>query len=246
MNRREIAALLAYVDRLDPTRAPQSKSAAGERLEQWATLLEHVPATAQHPDGPERSWDASRVAARHIATSPYPIKPSDVGAPWETYRADVVGRHWDPAPAVDPDNVTAYRAALRSTRQAVAVGALPPAPQHAIEGRPSPIRAERDAEAARRLAALGSYVPRTVAQQLATYRPHRAQRERLAAANLPDALDVECTWCGATAGQPCRTRNIRPGKDPQQRARARRDPHPSRVEDAQAHHARRQEQETAA
>lgn len=245
MNRREIAALLAYVDRLDPTRAPQSKAAAGERLDQWATLLEHVPATAQHPDGPERSWDAARVAARHIATSPYPIKPSDIGAPWETYRADVVGRHWDPAPPVDPDDVKAYRAALRGTRQAVAVGALPPAPQHAIEGRPSPIRAERDAEAARRLAALGDYVPRTVRDQLAPYRPHRAARERLAAANLPDPLDVECTWCGATVAQPCRARRV----DPKTNAvgyRAKKSPHPCRVEAAQSHHARRQQQETAA
>ncbi|WP_086684480.1 zinc finger domain-containing protein [Streptomyces pseudogriseolus] len=244
MNRREIAALLAYVDRLDPGRAPQDHAAAGERLDQWATLLDHVPATAQHPDGPERSWDASRVAARHIATSPYPIKPSDIGAPWETYRRDVVGRHWDPAPAVDPDNVAAYRAALRGTRQAVAVGALPPAPQHALEGRPSPLRAERDAAAARRLAELGDYVPKTVRDQLAQYRPHRAQRERLAAANLPDPLDVECTWCGATVGQPCRARRINPGNDAIG-YRAKKAPHPCRVEDAQAHHAHR-EQETAA
>ncbi|WP_440571973.1 zinc finger domain-containing protein [Streptomyces sp. KR2] len=246
MKRPEIVALLAFVDRLDPGRAPQSKAAARERVEQWSILLDHVPATAQHPDGPDRSWDASRVAARHIATTPYPIKPSDIGGPWETYRRDVIGRHWDPAPAVDPDDVTAYRAALLGTRQAVAVGALPPSPQHAIEGRPSPIRAERDAAAARRLAELGSYVPRTVAQQLAEYRPHRAQRERLAAVNLPDPLDVACTWCGADPGRPCQARSIRPGKDPQQRARARRGPHPSRVEDAQAQHARRQEQETAA
>ncbi|MEU4986601.1 cell surface glycoprotein [Streptomyces sp. NPDC021969] len=243
MQRPEIAALLAYVDRLDPTRAPQSKAAAGERLEQWATLLDHVPATAQHPDG--RHWDASQVAARYIATSPYPIKPSDIGAPWETYRADVVGRHHDPAPPVDPDNEAAYRAALRNTRQAVAVGALAPAPQHAIEGRPSPIRAQRDAEAARRLAALGDYVPKTVRDQLAQYRPHRAQRERLAAANMPDPLDVECTWCGATVGQPCRARRIAPGTDAIG-YRAKKAPHPCRVEDAQAHHARRKEQETAA
>jgi hypothetical protein len=246
MNRPEIAALLAYVDRLAPERATQSKAAAGERLEQWATLLAHVPATAQHPDGPERSWDASQVAARHIATSPYPIKPSDVGGPWEAYRRDVVGRHWDPAPAVDPDDERAYRAALRGTRQAVAVGQLPPAPQHAIEGRPSPIRAERDAEAARRLAALGDYVPKTVRDQLAPYRPHRAKRERLAAADLPDPLDVPCTWCGATVAQPCRARRIAPGTDAIG-YRPKKAPHPCRVEDAQAHHARRQqEQETAA
>ncbi|MFF0894713.1 cell surface glycoprotein [Streptomyces sp. NPDC003278] len=232
MNRREIAALLAYVDRLDPSRAAQDRAAAGERLDQWAILLEHVPATAQHPDG--RHWDASQVAARHIARSPYPIKPSDIGAPWETYRAEVIGRHWDPAPPVDPDNEAAYRAALRGTRQAVAVGALAPTPQRAIEGAPSPVRAQRDAEAARRLAALGEYMPRTVRQALAAQRPHRAQREQLAAAGLPDPLDVPCPYehCRAAKGDPCRNA----------RRIARSRPHPSRLDDATTAHYARQEQ----
>ncbi|MBT2381979.1 cell surface glycoprotein [Streptomyces sp. ISL-111] len=242
MQRPEIAALLAYVDRLDPTRAPQSKAAAGERLTQWSDLLAHVPSTAQHPDG--RHWDVSRVAAVHIATSPYPIKPSDIGRPWETYRADVVGQHHDPAPAVDPDDEAAYRAALRNTRQAVAVGAILPAPQHAIEGTVSPIRAQRDAEAKRRLAALGSYIPKTVRDQLAPLRPQRAERERLAAANKADPLDVECTWCGATAGVPCRARRINPGDDGIS-FRPMRNPHPSRLDAAALYRARRQ-QETAA
>ncbi|MEV2203760.1 cell surface glycoprotein [Streptomyces fradiae] len=235
MERREIAALLAYVDRLDPTRAPTDRAAAGERLTQWADLLAHVPATAPHPDGPDRSWDAARVAARYIATSPYPIKPSDIGAPWETYRADIVGRHWDPAPAVDPDNAPAYRAALRSTRHAVAVGALPPTPQHAIEGRPSPIRAERDAAAAARLAALGTYMPRTVRDALAPWRTTRTERDRLAAENLPDPLAVDCPYppCQAPAGRPCK----QGGKHRSDRAK----PHPSRLDLATARHYARQE-----
>lgn len=236
MDRREIAALLAYVDRLAPERAAASRAAASERLEQWSILLAHVPAAAQHPTG--RHWDAAQVAARHIATSPYPIKPSDIGGPWETYRADVVGRHHDPAPAVDPDDEAAYRAALLSTRQAVAVGALLPAPQLAIEGRPSPVRAQRDAEAARRLAALGDYVPRTVRERLAAHRPDRAARERLAASGLPDPLDVPCQWCTAPVGRPCRDRRVTPGSSAVA-YRSRTTPHPSRAEAAEAHHARR-------
>jgi hypothetical protein len=241
MDRREIAALLAYVDRLAPERAPRDQAAAAERIEQWAILLAHVPATAQHPAGPERSWDASRVAARYIATTPYPIKPSDVGAPWETYRADVIGRHWDPAPAVDPDNEAAYRAALRGTRQAVALGALPPTPQRAIEGAPNPTRVAREALAAQRLAALGDYIPKTVRAQLAAHRPVRAQREQLAQAGLPDALDVECTWCGAPTGEQCRGRAINP-RGGQIKYRQRTTPHPCRVDDATTHHHTRQEQ----
>ncbi|MEV5086849.1 cell surface glycoprotein [Streptomyces griseoincarnatus] len=234
MNRREIAALLAYVDRLAPERAPRDQAAAAERVDQWAALLAHVPATAQHPDGPERSWDASQVAARYIATTPYPIKPSDIGAPWETYRADVMNRHHDPAPPVDPDDWKAYRDALRGTRHAVAVGALPPAPQRAIEGAPSPIRAQRDAEAARRLAALGDYMPKTVREALADYRPHRAAREALARAGRPDPLDVPCPYehCRAPRGQQCRDH----------RGNNRVKPHPSRTDAATTRHA----QETAA
>src|SRR5690606_41512049 len=146
------------------------------------TLASPLPAATQPPDGPDRASAASQLAARYIAPTPYPLKPSDIGAPWETYRAAVMNRDHDPAPAVDPDDWKAYRDALRGTRHAVAVGALPPAPRHAIEGRPNPVRAQRDAEAARRLAALGDYVPRTVRDALADYRPHRAARERLAAA----------------------------------------------------------------
>lgn len=228
MDRREIAALLAYVDRLAPERAPRDPATAGERVTQWADLLAHVPPTAQHPDG--RHWDASQVAARHIATSPYPIKPSDIGAPWETYRADVMNRHHDPAPNVDPDDWKAYKAALRNTRHAVAVGALAPAPRHAIEGAPNPVRAQRDAEAARRLAALGDYVPKTVRAALADYRPHRAERERLAAAGRPDALDVPCPYehCRADRNQPCRDH----------RGNHRTTPHPTRLDDATTHHAK--------
>ncbi|MFK0069726.1 cell surface glycoprotein [Streptomyces sp. NPDC091046] len=227
MDRREIAALLAYIDRLAPERAPRDPAAAAERVNQWSDLLAHVPATAQHPDGPERSWDASQVAARYIATTPYPIKPSDIGAPWETYRADVIGRHHDPAPPVDPDDWQAYKAALRGTRQAVAVGALPPTPQLAIEGAPSPVRAARDAHAAERLAALGDYVPKTVRAALAAQRPHRAERERLAAAGLPDALDVPCPYehCRAPKHRPCTNHRNNP-----------RAPHPSRLEAATTAH----------
>src|SRR5690606_14908699 len=223
MDRREIAALLAYVDRLAPARAPPDQAAAPERADQWATLLAHVPATAQHPDGPERSWDASQVAARYIATTPYPIKPSDIGAPWETYRADVMNRHHDPAPAVDPDDWKAYRDAPRGTRHAVAVGGPPPPPPPPPPGpppppprRPRPVRAQRDAEAARRLAALGDSVPRTVRDALADSRPHRAARERLAAAGQPAPLDVPCPYehCRADPGKPCRDHRGNPRPTP--------------------------------
>ncbi|MET9253776.1 cell surface glycoprotein [Streptomyces sp. NPDC003717] len=230
MNRQEVAALLAYAVRLDPRSAPTDQAAADETLDQWADLLADVATAAPHPNG--RHWDAAQVVRHHIATSPYPIKPSDVSRPWHDFRRDVVDRHHDPVPAVDPDDPEAYRAALVATRQAVAVGALPAATFRELTGG---TREERDQADAERLAALGSYVPRTVAQALAEYRPRRAERERRAVEGLPDPLDVACPYeqCRARAGEPCLN----------YRRNARSSAHPSRLDLATA---RRYAQEPAA
>ncbi|QCX77647.1 hypothetical protein C9F11_20060 [Streptomyces sp. YIM 121038] len=219
MNRREVAALLAYAVRLDPRSAPADQAAADETLDQWADLLADVPSTAPHPTG--RPWDASQVVRHHIATSPYPIKPSDVSRPWHAFRRDVVDRHHDPVPAADPDDPAAYRAELLGTRHAVALGAAPAATFRELTGGPAP-------EVAERLAALGSYVPRSVAQALADYRPRRAERERRATEGLPDPLNVACPYeqCRARAGEPCRNVHRTP------RSTA----HPSRLDLATARH----------
>ncbi|MFE7782063.1 zinc finger domain-containing protein [Streptomyces nigrescens] len=228
MNRQEVAALLAYAVRLDPRSAPTDQAAADETLDQWADLLADVPPAAPHPNG--RHWDAAQVVRHHIATSPYPIKPSDVSRPWHDFRRDVVDRHHDPVPAVDPDDPEAYRAALVATRHAVAIGAAPAATYRELTG--GPTREERDQFAEQRLAALGAYVPRTVAQALAEFRPHRTERERRAVEGLPDPLDVPCPYqaCRAEAGTPCRM-----GKN---RAKRRATPHPTRIDLAtDRHHA---------
>ncbi|MFD5057406.1 cell surface glycoprotein [Streptomyces sp. NPDC058394] len=236
MIRQHVAALLAYADRLDPTRAAASAEAALERLDQWCELLSDVPPTAPHPDG--RDWNAAQVVRHHIATSPYPIKPSDVSRPWHDFKGDVLRRHVDPVPAVDPDDQAAYTAALLGTRHAIATG------ERAATFRPAELThgtaAERDAEAQERLAALGTYMPRTVKDQFAAYRPRRAQRERLAAANQPDPLDVTCVWCGAETGEQCRDRRINPRTQALAMAR-RTKSHPSRIDAATARHNARTE-----
>ncbi|MFC8199919.1 cell surface glycoprotein [Streptomyces sp. NPDC057298] len=221
MNRREVAALLAYAVKLDPRSAPTDQAAAAETLDQWADLLADVATTAPHPNG--RHWDASQVVRHHIATSPYPIKPSDVSRPWHDFRRDVVDRHHDPVPAVDPDDPAAYREALVATRNAVAIGAAPAATFRELTGG---TREERDQAAAERLAALGGYVPKTVRDALAAYRPRRAERERRAVEGLPDPLDVPCPYeqCRARAGEACMNHHRNP----------RRTAHPSRLDLATA------------
>lgn len=223
---REVAALLAYVVRLDPRMSLDDPAAAAERLAQWCDLLSDVPATAH-------GWDAARTARDYIARNPYRIQPSDVSRPWHTHKADVMSRHvgtFEPTahPHLDPDDVEGYRRALAAERHAIAIGQQAPTTHRAITAGPAA------AEVERRLAQLGTYMPRTVAQALATYRPRRAQREELATTGRPDPLDVPCPHehCRAPKGDPCRNRH----------RQARPKPHPSRLDAAQAAEDARQEQ----
>ncbi|MCA1218860.1 zinc finger domain-containing protein [Streptomyces sp. 8L] len=226
MNRQEVAALLAYAVRLDPRLAPADQAEADERLDQWFELLNDVPATAPHPD--DRHWHAGHVVRHHIASSPYRIQPSDVSRPWHAFKADVLRRHTDPVPPVDPDDQRAYSAALASTRTAIATGQALPSVYRELTG--GSTRDERNKFAAARLAVLGDYVPRTLADALAEFRKTRTERERRAAANLPDPLDVACPYppCRARAAQPCR----QGGKRRTDRAA----PHPSRLDLATERH----------
>ncbi|MFG7946336.1 zinc finger domain-containing protein, partial [Streptomyces cacaoi] len=210
MTPQEIAALLAYAARLDPRIAAPSEAEAEAQLDQWCDLLSDVPAVAPHPAG--RPWDAAQVVRHHIATSPYPIKPSDVSRPWHAFKGDVLGRHTDPTPAVDPDDTAAWRAELVGARQAVATGAaLPSTHRELTGGGPAP-------EVAARMAVVGRRIPPEAAAQLAAYRPRRAEREQAVAAGRPDPYAVPCGYCRARAGQPCRMGTGR---------RPRSTPHPS-------------------
>jgi hypothetical protein len=218
---REVAALLAYVVRLDPRLALDDPAAAADRLAQWADLLSDVPPTAP-------SWDAARIARDHIAKSPYRIQPSDISRPWHTHKAAALNAHigtFEPTryPHLDPDDVIGYRSALAAERNAIATGKQAPTTHRAITAGPAA------AEVERRLAELGTYMPRTVAQALANYRPRRAQRETLAAAGSPDPLDIPCPYehCRAGRGEACRTARRVP----------REDAHPSRLDAATARHA---------
>ncbi|QHF97914.1 cell surface glycoprotein [Streptomyces sp. NHF165] len=223
MTPQEVAALLAYAARLDPRLAAPSEAEADAQLDQWCNLLSDVPTTAPHPAG--RAWDAAQVVRHHIASSPYPLKPSDVSRPWHDFRRDVLGRHTDPTPAADPDDTAAWRAELVDTRHAVATGAALPATHRELaSGGPAP-------EVEQRLAAVGRRIPAEVAAALAPYRPRRAERERLAAEGRPDPFAVPCRYCRARVDKPCRNHRGVP----------RTAPHPSRLDDATTVHTARQE-----
>ncbi|WMD05628.1 hypothetical protein [Streptomyces sp. FXY-T5] len=231
MDRREIAALLAYIGRLDPRTIRTDQGEARDQLAQWHELLGDVPMATPH------GWDVRVAARQHIRTSPYQILPADVARPWESYRRDRLARHSDPTPSVDPDDQAAWTAELAGTRRAVAAGTAQPAQARAITSGRDGVDPKLEA----RLREIGSCIPPAARAALAPYRPARAAREAAVAQGLPDALSVRCEWCLAQPGEPCRRRRI--GPDGGARGTApRATPHPGRLNLATAQQAQHTEQ----
>ncbi|MGW9399266.1 zinc finger domain-containing protein [Streptomyces sp. NPDC055642] len=231
MDRREIAALLAYIGRLDPRTIRTDQGEARDQLAQWHELLGDVPMATPH------GWDARVAARQHIRTSPYQILPADVARPWESYRRDRLARHSDPTPSADPDDQAAWTAELVGTRHAVAAGNEQPAQARAITSSQEGI----DSRLQARLDQIGSCIPPAARAALAPFRPARAAREVAVAQGLPDALRVRCEWCLAPVGEPCRRRRIGPS-DGVRAITPRATPHPGRLDLAAAQQAQRTEQ----
>ncbi|MEU9564092.1 hypothetical protein AB0D16_18985 [Streptomyces sp. NPDC048161] len=225
MDRREIAALLAYIGRLDPRTIRTDRGEARDQLAQWHELLDNVPMATPH------GWDARTVARQHIRLSPYQILPADIGRPWESYRRDRLGQHTDPTPSVDPDDQAAWTAELVGTRHAVAFGTAQPAQARAITSG----RRQIDPELEARLREIGSCIPPAARATLMPYRPARAAREAAVAAGKSDVLSVRCPWCRAQPGAPCFRSSAR-GNVPLGA------PHPSRRDLADAERAQAPEQ----
>ncbi|WP_420036080.1 hypothetical protein ACN2WE_31110 [Streptomyces sp. cg28] len=224
MNRREVAAVIAYVGRLDPRLIRTEEAEARSQLDTWHELLGDVPATTS------QGWDIRAAARRRVVASPYPIQAADVARAWNDHYRDRLVRHTDPTPAADPDDPAAWRAELVATRDAVVSGQIAPSPHRGIEaGRHRPGLKNQ-------LAAVGTYVPDAVRAELAPYRPARAAREAAIAAGGPDVLAVPCEWCQAPEGEPCRRRRIT--LDGGSRGNApRASAHPGRIDRARAAHA---------
>ncbi|MBZ6230275.1 zinc finger domain-containing protein [Streptomyces olivaceus] len=235
MDRRETAALLAYIGRLDSRIVRTDPGEVRDQLTQWHALLgdqdDGVPLVTGH------GWDARVAARRHIRSSPYPILPADIVRPWDLYRRERLSKHSDPTPSVDPDDQAAWSAELVGTRRAVAAGTAQPAQARAITSGRDGI----DPRLKARLREIGSPIPSAAREALAPYRPARAAREAAVAQGLPDALSVRCEWCQAPVGEPCRRRRIGP-KDQVRAATPRATPHPGRLDLAAAQQARRTEQ----
>ncbi|GAA2500574.1 zinc finger domain-containing protein [Streptomyces longisporus] len=221
MDRREVAAVLAYIGRLDPRTIRTGTDDARDQITQWQELLDDVPFVTDH------GWDVREAIRSHVLDSPYPILPVDIARRWRAHRRDRLDRHTDPTPAADPDDPAAWRAELLRARNAVAAGIASPSTHRQITS------GRRPREVEERLREIGSCIPPAVRAELAPYRPTRAAREAAVAEGVPDALAVRCDWCHAPVGSPCRQRRASPdGTAPGNAVRA--TPHPSRVDLAAA------------
>ncbi|WP_405518301.1 hypothetical protein [Streptomyces canus] len=221
MDRREIAAVLAYTGRLDPRTIRTGTSETRDQIAQWQEQLDDMPFATDH------GWDVREAIRSHVLNSPYPILPVDIARRWCAHRRDRLDRHTDPTPAADPDDPAAWRAELLRFRNAVAAGIASPTTHRQITNGGLPGDVEE------RLREIGSCIPPAIRAELARYRPTRAAREAAVAEGVPDALAVGCDWCRAPVGSPCRQRRASP--DGTARGHAERaTPQPSRVDLAAA------------
>lgn len=208
MNNQEAAALVRYVRAACPQQRVDEFTA-----DAWYDVL--------HPF----TLDEARAAiSTHIRNGNAFVAVGEIVTSIRRARADRMARHTDPTPSANPDNVHAYQAELRATRQAVATGQQEPAHHELTTGSMHP-------DVAARLKTLGTYVPRHVDDALDAYRPIKAARRAALTNNQPDALAIDCDWCQAPAGQPCRSRRVDPSGGATSSKR-RTTPHPTRLEDA--------------
>lgn len=207
MNSQQAAVLCRYVRAL----CPQQK-------------FDEYTADAWHDVLRNYLLEEARTAAATLAGRQPFVAPGEIATEIRRMRADRVGRHTDPTPQADPDDVHAYKAEIAATRLAVATGQQEPDTRELTAGPMHP-------DVAARLKTLGSYVPQHVDEALDDYRPVKAARRAAIAEGQPDALSVPCSWCDAPVDEACRSRRIDP-RGGAIKNRRRDKPHPSRVEDA--------------
>ncbi|GAA3852012.1 hypothetical protein GCM10023084_02760 [Streptomyces lacrimifluminis] len=212
MNPEYVPELIAKIAMADPRVKRDDPIERRAQLQMWAGILADVPMDF-----------AVQAAQQHYADSQWPIVPGDIAGRWQAVVRDRMRRDngtFEPTdyPWLSPDDIGGYLRALRERRQAVAVGELPPQEIKAL------IAGTAARQAKKRIAELGDYLTTEVRTELAPYRPGAAEREQAIAAGGPDPLSAACPYehCRAPEGRPCRNKD----------KRARKTPHPSRVEAA--------------
>jgi hypothetical protein len=194
MNPEQIPELIARIALADPRVQRQDPAERRGQVEMWIGILAHVP------------YDFALSAAHaHYRASQWPILPADIAVRWTNAAADRLGRHTDPKPAIDPDQVTKWLRELGATRRAVAAGEIPPATQAIAAAMPVAVT--------ELIAGIG-WTPPT-RSEAAPYLSDRA-RTVIAAVRRPRPAewDIACPApnCHAQPGSGCTRANGRPMK----------------------------------
>lgn len=191
MNPSQIPQLLKQVSYADPRLLPDDEKELAALAALWAVVLADVP-----PDF------AMHAVGQHYASSPFPIKPSDIADRWRTVVRDRMGRHtgtFEPNqhPGLDPDDIEGYQQALRAERDAVRTGQRPPMPSRAI----APSLSTDDVRAMRQQGDL----LRHIKEASRAARAENARRRKLVA-RYPDLneqmheLPGHARWSGSVGG----------------------------------------------
>lgn len=216
MNPELIPQLIAEIALADPRVRREDKVERRAQAKMWAGILAEVPYEF-----------ALQAAHQHYRTSQWPILPADIATRWHEQTSNRLGRHSDPIPDADPDDVAAWCRQLGETRQAVAQGRIEPSPHAVAAGPPSGIAA-LTAGIGRTMPKRNThrpYIHDSAAAELTACLPQRAAREAGRKRGAVDLLSVDCPWCQAAIGQQCKRRSHKRG------AWHRRDePHPARVD----------------
>jgi hypothetical protein len=195
MNLNEVPQLLTQISYADPRILREDPAEQRGQVAMWATVLKDVPL--------QFALDA---IGQHYAASPFPVLPADIAAKWKAETRRRLERHIETPPRADPEDEVAYRRQLRAQRNGVATGGTPIYDVKELTAGFGEMPKQRDRP----------YLPDHVRQQFAESLTGWGARK----ITHPE-IAVDCPYCRAYAGKPCRTPN---------RHRELQDTHPSRKE----------------
>lgn len=184
--------LAEVIDLLDRISLVDDRVVKADEIEQeaqvtmWAAVLRDVPLQF-----------AGQAVGDHYASSAYPVMPKDIAERWRRQVRDRLARStgtFEPAdhPHIDPDDPTgdAYVAALRGQWSAISRGQSEPVGLRELLPPPGTDLRSR----------VGVLVPAN--DEFRAVKEERYPRRARPAG--PPELAVHCSYCGASAGRPCR------------------------------------------
>jgi hypothetical protein len=193
MNLQEVPELLKQISYADPRILREDPAEQRGQVAMWASVLKDVPL--------QFAMDA---IGEHYAQSPFPVLPADIAAKWKAETRRRLERHIEQPPHADPEDELAYRRQLHAQRKDVATG----------RARIHDVKELTDGFAKMPEHRERPYLPDHIRRQFADALTGWGERKF-----LHPEMAVDCPYCKARVGKPCRTPT---------RHRELQDTHPSR------------------